>query len=179
MDLKKRLNLGQSKMQTHEVVDYVNGIPNRFKELIEVFLAGPYRVTQHAAWPLSICVEKWPYLIDPHLGKVLKALGKPGIHDAVTRNTMRLLQFIDIPKRYRGAVAELCFAYLQNPKQAVAIRVFSMSVLANICVHEPELKQELKIILEDQLPFGTAGFKSRATKVLKMLERSADGKARK
>lgn len=176
MDLKKRLNLGQSKMQTHEVVDYVNGIPERFKQLVEVFIAGPYRVTQRAAWPLSICVEKWPYLVDPHLGKVLRMLGKPGIHDAVARNTMRLLQFIDIPKRYHGVVAELCFAYLHNPKQAVAIRVFSMTVLANISSDEPDLKHELKLVLEDQLPFGTSAFKSRATKVLKMLEGSKGAK---
>ncbi len=58
MDLKKRLDLGQSKTQTYELVDYVNGIPNRFKELVEVYLKGPYRTTQRAAWPLSICVEK-------------------------------------------------------------------------------------------------------------------------
>ena len=41
MDLKKRLDLGQSKTQTNEIVDYVNGIPNRFKELVEVYLKGP------------------------------------------------------------------------------------------------------------------------------------------
>ena len=169
MDLKKRLDLGQSKTQTNQIVDYVNGIPIRFKELVEVFLNGPYRTTQRAAWPLSICVEKWPYLIDPHLKKILDSLQKPGIHDAVKRNTMRLLQFILIPKRHHGRVGNLCFDYLQDPKVAVAIRVFSMTVLANISVDQPDIKKELKLILEDHLPFGTAAFKSRATKVLKAL----------
>jgi|SRR5688572_32069780 len=171
MDLKKRLDLGQSKTQTNEIVDYVNGIPNRFKALVEVYLKGPYRTTQRAAWPLSICVEKWPYLIDPHLKKIIISLQKPGVHDAVKRNTMRLLQFIDIPKRYHGLVADLCFEYLQNRKVAVAIRVFSMTVLANISQSQPDMKKELKLILEDQLPYGTAAFKSRGMKVLTALDK--------
>ena len=169
MDLKKRLDLGQSKTQMNQIVDYVNGVPIRFKELVEVFLNGPYRTTQRAAWPLSICVEKWPYLIDPHLKRILNSLQKPDIHDAVKRNTMRLLQFIVIPKRYHGSVANLCFHYLQDPKVAVAIRVFSMTVLLNISQDEPDIKKELKLILEDHLPFGTAAFKSRGTKVLRVL----------
>jgi hypothetical protein len=175
MDLKKRLDLGQSKTQTNQIVDYVNGIPIRFKELVEVFLNGPYRTTQRAAWPLSICVEKWPYLIDPHLKKILDSLQKPGSHDAVKRNTMRLLQFIVIPNRYHGKVTNLCFDYLQNPKVAVAIRVFSMTVLLNNSQSQPDIKKELKLILEDHLPFGTAAFKSRATKVLRALSNEGKG----
>ena len=169
MDLKKRLDLGHSKTQTNEIVDYVNGIPNRFKELVEVYLKGPYRTTQRAAWPLSICVEKWPYLIDPHLKKLLDFLQKPGTHDAVRRNTMRLLQFIEIPKSYHGRVADICFEYLQDPTVAVAIRVFSMTVLTNIIRDQPDMKKELRLILEDQLPYGTAAFKNRGMKVLKTL----------
>jgi hypothetical protein len=169
MDLKKRLDLGQNKLQTCEIVDYVNGNPNRFKELVEIYLKGPFRITQRAAWPLSIAVEKWPYLIDPHLKNILKLVRKPEVHDAVKRNTMRLLQFIEIPKRLHGDVADLCFMYLQNPKVGVAIRVFSMTVLHKIVQDQPDLKKELKIILEDQLPYGTAAFKSRAVKVLRSL----------
>jgi hypothetical protein len=62
------------------------------------------------------------------------------------------------------------FEYLQNPKIAVAIRVFSMTVVANITEGQPDMRRELKLILEDQLPYGTAAFKSRARKVLKQIE---------
>lgn len=169
MDLKKRLELGHSKMQTCEIVDYVNGRPNRFKELIEVYKKGPYRITQRAAGPLSKTVEKWPYLIDPHIKELLNFLRKQGVHDAVKRNTMRLLQFVDIPKQHHGQVADLCFEYLQNPKVAVAIRVFAMTVLTRIIREQVDLKRELRLILEDQLPYGTAAFKNRGLKVLKEL----------
>lgn len=156
-----------------KVVDYVGNNPARFKVLVEVFLSGPYRTTQRAAWPLSYCAEREPALIVPHLGHILKHLKKPGIHDAVKRNTMRLLQFVAIPKRYQGQVADHCFAYLQNPKEPVAIRAFSMTVLAAIARHNPGLRQELAIIIEDQLPFGSPAFVSRGRKVLREIKTGA------
>src|SRR5687767_3237480 len=123
MDLKKSLNLGHSKLQTSEIVGYVGGRQDRFNKLVKVYLEGPYRITQRAAWPLSICVEKWPYLADPHIKNLIFFLEKTVVHDAVKRNTVRLFQFIEIPKRYHGKVATLCFNYLQDRKVAVAIRV--------------------------------------------------------
>ena len=169
MDLKKRLILGQSKKLTTEIVDYVNGSPNLFKELLEIYLNGPYRITQRAAWPLSYCLEKWPYLIDPHYKKILQFMRKSDAHDAAKRNTMRLLQFVEIPKRYHGQVADLCLAYIQDPSVAVAIRVFSMTVLEKIIHNQPDMQKELKLILEDEMPYGSAAFRSRGMKILKKL----------
>src|SRR5687768_16824430 len=117
MDLKKEILKEHTKKQTTKIVDYVGDNHVRFKELIQVFLAGPYRVTQRAAWPLSYCVENHPALIQPYLRTLLDHLKKPGLHDAVKRNTIRLLQFINIPKRLHGKTADICFAYLQNKKE--------------------------------------------------------------
>jgi hypothetical protein len=44
-----------------------------------------------------------------------------------------------------------------------------MTVLANIIDDQPDMKKELKLILEDQLPYGSAAFKSRGNKVLKKI----------
>jgi hypothetical protein len=52
---------------------------------------------------------------------------------------------------------------------AVAIRVFSMTVLANVIEDQPDMRRELKLILEDQLPYGSSAFKSRGNKVLKKI----------
>jgi hypothetical protein len=166
MDLKKKLNLGQSRMQTNEIVGYVDGSPIRFKQLVNIYLGGPYKITQRAAWSLSICVERWPYLADPHLKSLISFLGNTDSHDAVKRNTMRLLQFVEIPKRYHGDIATLCFNFLGDRSVAVAIRVVSMTVLYNIIDGKPELQRELKLILEDQFHFASAAFRSRAMKIL-------------
>lgn len=167
MDLTKALLKEHSKAQMTKIVDYVGQNKARFKVLVEVYLAGPYRVTQRAAWPLSYCVERHPSLVIPHLKRLLDFLNKPGIHDAVKRNTLRLLQYCELPKRLHGRVADLCFQYLQNKREPIAVKAFSLTVLQRIVEVQPELGTELKIIIEDQLPYASPAFRSRAMKVLK------------
>jgi hypothetical protein len=169
MDIRKSILQEFSKTQIMKVVDYVGDSPARFKVLVNVFLAGPYRVTQRASRPLSYCVERHPTLIAPHLKAILKNLKKPGIHTSVKRNTIRLLQFTNIPKRFHGQVADLCFQFLSSRKEPVAVKVFSMTVLASLTQHIPDLRRELMLIVEDQLPLASPAFTSRARKVLKGL----------
>jgi hypothetical protein len=171
MDLRQTILSGHNKSICHKVGDYVGSNPRRFKELLELFLGGPYRVTQRAAWPLGLCVERDPSLILPHLNTVLNFARKAGVHDSVKRNTVRLLQFVEVPARSKGKALQLAFEFLQNRKEAVAVRVFSMTVIFNLTRENPELKRELQIIIEDEMPYGTAAFRSRAIKVLKQLSR--------
>ena len=170
MNLIKEILKKHSKSQKDKIVNYVNNDPKRFADLVAVFLAGPYRVTQRAAWPLSYCVENNPGLIKPHLKKIIDFLGKPGEHDAVKRNILRVLQFIPIPKSLQGKTVDLCLSFLTDGKQPVAIRVFAMTVLGNIAKENVDLKNEIIIIIEDQLPYGSAGFVSRGRKTLKQLK---------
>ena len=167
MDFRESLKKEHSKSQTAKIADYVGFNRARFKKLVEVYLAGPYRITQRAAWPLSLCVERHPALITPHLGQILIHVTIPNAHDAVKRNTVRLLQFIEIPSKYRGKVADLCFGYLHNRKEAIAVRVFSMTVLSRLGVKEPDLLNELVLLIEDELPYASPAFRARAKRVLK------------
>jgi hypothetical protein len=169
MDLKKTLERGHSKTQTDAIVSYIGNNKNRFKALVKVYLDGPYRITQRAAWPLSFAVEKHPGLIAPHLKQIIDFLEQPGIHDAVKRNTMRLFQFIQIPAKYKGEILDIGFGYLQNRKEALAVRVFSMAVIARIITDQPDLQKELKLLLEDELAYAKPAFLSRAKKLLKQL----------
>jgi len=170
MNLKEAVLKEHSKRQCDKIVRYIGNDPKKFSELIKVFLNGPYRVTQRIAWPLSYCVEKNTTLIHPHLSQILKFVQRPGVHDSVKRNAARLLQFIDIPTRHQGDVADICFKFFSDTKESIAVRVFSMSVLAKLAKKIPELKNELIPIIEDQLPFGSAAFVSRGQKVLKELK---------
>jgi len=173
MDFRDSLQKAHSKVITAKIADYVGLNEARFKQLVEVYLAGPYRITQRAAWPLSLCVERHPGLILPHLNRILTFVTSPGVHDAVKRNTVRLLQFIEIPPRYHGTVANLCFGYLKDRKEPIAVRVFSMTVLSRLVAREPDLGTELRMMIEDELPYASPAFRSRAAKTLKEISRLA------
>lgn len=170
MDLKKVALKEHSKEQCNKIVEYIGNDPKKFSELVNVFLEGPYRVTQRIAWPLSFCVEENTTLIHPHLRQILNFVQQPGVHVSVKRNVIRLLQFIDVPKRHQGTVADICFKFFNDADEPIAVRVFSMTVLANLAKEIPELKNELIPTIEDQLPYGSPGFVSRGRKVLKKLK---------
>lgn len=170
MNLVNALLKEHSKAQRNRIVEFIGTDKARFRELVNLFTSSTYRITQRAAWPLSYCAEQHPDLIKPHLKKLIHNLKQPGLPDAVKRNTVRLLQFIPIPRSLQGTTTHVCFDLLKNRKEAIAIRVFAMTVLANIAKEQPELKSELKIIIEDNMPYGSAGFVSRGRKILKELK---------
>jgi len=170
MDIRKLLLQQHSKANANKIADYVGNNRARFKQLVTLYLAGPGKITQRASWPLSICAERNPSIVLSHLKVLLDYLTTPGLHNAAKRHTMRLLQFVDLPKRSHGRVISISFRYVQDKSEPVAIKVFAMTVLGRLIKELPELKRELRIIIEDQLPYSSAGFISRARKVIKELD---------
>jgi hypothetical protein len=170
MDLHKALLASQAKAQVNRIVNYIGSDAKRFDILVKLFLTGPYRVTQRAAGPLSYCIERSPHLANGKLGTLLSAADSRIAGDAVKRNVVRLLQFIEIPKRNHGRVVALCSRLLSSSGEPIAVRVFSMTVLSRLSKVYPELKEELKLVIESHLPLASPAFQSRARKVLKEIK---------
>lgn len=166
-NLREKILQEHSKARCNEIVEWVGDDQNRFDQLFRLFLNDEYRVTQRASWPLSYCVDAHPGFIDKRCGELIRNLYKPGLHGAVKRNTVRILQTIDIEKKFQGEVMNICFSYLESPTEAVAIKVFSLTVLANLAKQYPEILPEMKLIITEQLPHQSAAFKSRAKHFLK------------
>jgi len=170
VNLRQEILKEHSKAQCTKIVKWIGSSQQRFDELFCLFLQEEYTVTQRAAWPVSYCVIANPSFIKKHWKKLINNLKKPGLHDAVKRNSTRFLQNMEIPEKYRGDLMDICFKYLESPTEALAIKVFSMRVLGNLAKTYKDIKPELKLIIEEQLPHQTAGFKTRAKKILQMLE---------
>ena len=169
MDLEEEILREHSKLHAERLADWVGSDRTRFKRLMGLFLRGDYRVTQRSAWVVSICAENHPELIGPYLQRMITKMQEPGVHDAVRRNVVRILQFVEVPERLLGTVATVCFEYLSSAAQPIAVKAFSMIVLGNIARKEPGMKRELQLIIEQQLPYASAGFRSCARKVLKKI----------
>ena len=155
-----------SKQQAVAIVEFIGDDPKRFAELMKLFFAGEYRLTQCAAWPMSYCVEQHPELIRPYLSKLIGCLERDDQHDAVRRNVLRLLQYIEIPNRLAGKVYAHCIDFIDDPDQPIAVRAFAMTVAARIAKSEPDLLNELRLIVSKHLPHSTAAFRVRAKHVL-------------
>ncbi|OQP64512.1 hypothetical protein [Niastella populi] len=166
MDLLKAIEKEHSKAQCEKIVRYVGGDKERFAELMQLFLNGGYRVTQRAAWPMSICVEKHPALIAPYYKQIVPLLQKPGVHGAVVRNIVRLLQFVAIPRRYHGMIMNTCFEFIASVDTAPAIKASSLTILENLCALYPDIRPELKLIIEERWEHESPAFKMRARRIL-------------
>lgn len=169
MDIQQLLRSTHSKKQTDRIVRWIGDDATRFSVLMELFFKGEYRITQRAAWPLSYCVRAHPALIGPYFKALLDNLARKDIHVAVIRNTVRLLQDVDIPKRFHGRVMSTCFEFVQSPETPIAVKVFSLTILGNLSAQYPEIRGELKLIIEEQWEQATPGFRSRAKKLLGQL----------
>ena len=167
--LEEQLLLEHSKPQAQRLANWIGHDSDRLAALMTVFLGDNYRLSQRAAWVISTIADKTPWLLEPWLPKMVAKMREQGVHDAVKRNVVRVLQDMAIPDSILDDLADACFGFLADPQEAVAIRVFSMSVLEKICQKIPELKSELRLLLEEHLPHGTAGFKNRAQKILRRL----------
>ncbi|MBS1606482.1 MAG: hypothetical protein JST42_27740 [Bacteroidetes bacterium] len=171
MDLLRLLKDELFKDNKDRIVAYIGRDKERFARLIQLFFRGDYRIAQRAAWPLSYCVQNHPELITPWFRQLLDNLDRKDIHPAVVRNTIRLLQDVDIPKKYHGQVMNKCFDLVQSPGSPIAVKAFSLTVLSNLSADYPEIAGELKLIIEDQWDQASPAFRSRAKRVLKKMER--------
>ena len=170
LDIRKQLLLGLSKSNAECIADYIGHDRERFHELIQLLCQTDSIISARAGMVLSKCADNYPHLVEPHLKQLILNL-KNEIPDAVKRNTIRVLQDIEIPDPLLEVTTDALFTIMENRHEPIAVKVFTMSVLFNICLKIPELAKELKLLIEDQMPYGSAGFKNRGKKIIQKLER--------
>ena len=170
MNLRESLIRDNSKAMAEKLSAWIDTSSEKFAELMDLFLNDEPMITQRASWVLSHCADQHPELIVPWIGPMVENLHND-INDAVKRNTVRVLQFVEIPEDEMGELADVCFNFLASAREPIAVKVFSMTILFNLTRQIPELKNELLPLIEDQMPYGSAGFQSRGRKIIKALQK--------
>lgn len=158
------------KSRVMEVAAYAATSKQRFKILVDCFLSNEYRLSQRGAWAISWAARKNPSLVIPYLPIIVAQLKRKDVHAAIIRNSVRILQDVDIPESLQGEVMNACFEFIQEPSTPIAIKAFSLTTLFNLTKIYPDIKQELKTIIEDRMDNETAAFKSRGKKILKAIK---------
>lgn len=161
--------LEHSRNNAAAIAQQAASSPATFKQLMECFISEDSCLAQRAAWSVSIVAETHPKLIQPYLGKLVALLTRKDVHHAVIRNALRTLQGIEIPRRYHGKVMKTCFDYIEEPGVPPAIKAFSLTILSNLSKTYPEIRAELRLLIEENWENETPAFRSRGRKVLKAL----------
>ena len=102
------------KEQALKISAYACSSPKNFKELMQCFLANEYRLAQRAAWSVSWASKQNPQLVKPYIKDPVAQLSRKDVHDAVIRNSVRILQQIEIPESLHGEVMNNCFDFIAD-----------------------------------------------------------------
>ena len=126
---------------------------------------------QTARWVLDDVLRKNPESLKPYFKRMLIMLDKPGCPPGIKRNVMRLFSLAGLPSSVKGQAFDKASKLFAEHSEPIAVKVFAMTVMANVALEEPELKSEVIIAIEQQLPYGSPAFRSRGFKLLRVLKR--------
>lgn len=173
MNLRNAILEEHSKAQTNKIVLWIGQDSKQIGELMHLFMSDEYSVVQRSAWMVSEVALNNPDLFKRYLPQLIEMLNKKDAHIAVRRNIFRIFKAIDIPETLHGAIIHYCFEALENPKEALAVRAFAISILTKLMKVYPEIMQTFKIVLEDYLQYESApSFKSVANKALQEIAKT-------
>jgi len=172
MNYAEQLLVAHSRANADLILQDVLQDEQNVARLMEAFLGDTYRVSQRAAMVVGDLRRERPEWLKPWHAEMIKE-ADTGAHDAIRRNVMRYfseLPLAAVAEENQGPLLDLAFRLTENQLEANAIRVFSMTVVAQFCTIYPELKDELRGIIELTIAEGTTpGFRSRGNKILRQL----------
>jgi hypothetical protein len=168
MDYIKQLLQEHSRTNTELIAKGIGNDPVEFKKIVNIIYKEQPPLPQRAAWLLAVVNDQHPELLKPYLSKFIDTIEHFQV-DGIKRNMAAVLAKHDLPLRLQGKAVDVLFKLMLSPTETVAVKTEAMQTLGNIALKHPELKSELKMAIEDQLPKTTAAFHSRAKRIFKKL----------
>jgi hypothetical protein len=171
-DLINILLQGQARQTVDDVIIWASDNPAKFKILVEVISGNlDQNIRDRAAWAMSYIAVDNPSILKYHWDTFVNLLANKNTSSPIKRNLVRFMQEVEIPEKHHGKITNRCFELVNDPQEDIAIRAFAMTVLGNLVDKYPEIGNELKLSIEELLPYASAGLKNRAGKILKQLEK--------
>ena len=173
MNIRDEILKEHSRAQALKIAAYACASKKNFKELMKCFMADEYRLAQRAAYSVSWATIKKPEMIDPYIKDLVTQMHRTDIHEAIPRNSLRILEQVNMPKKFHGEVMNACFGFVEAPSTPIAIKASSLTIIFNLSKQYPEIKQELTLIIEERWDTETAAFRTRGKKILAFFEKES------
>lgn len=170
MKLLEILSMDSSRFTADVAAETVGNDPVRFKEVLDICFEHPYPVSMRAARVVQLSCERFPDLIYPYLEDSFGKMLDSDI-EGVRRGFLKIYaENIDLRKfADAGTLISLCFDWVINPEQPIAVRIYAMDILGKYCNIEPDLRNEVAVTLESLIFDGSAAIRSRARDVLRKI----------
>lgn len=167
MDLEKVLNPFPIKQEAILVAQSISENPEMVEELWQ-FCISDSEYSWRATWILDKVYDITPDLVRIYIPQMIELIPKLE-NESKKRQFLKLISLEPLPSNISGEFINHCFDLLISSISAIAIKVYAMQVLYNFSLQEPDLQNELTLIIEEGMENGTAGYCSRGRKILKAM----------
>jgi hypothetical protein len=166
MNLAERLRTGYSKVGAASNATWLKHNPQELRGWLQA-LDDP-KLGKSAAWALGQLALKGPQVAQSQVDHLVR-LALENRPEYVHRNVFHVLTHLEIPEESMAALFDRCCEITASPAFAVAVRVHAMQVAAELCGRFPELGPELRQVIALGYEEASAGYHSRARKILATL----------
>lgn len=151
--------------------------PALIEELFSCVFSSVDRLNRRATWVLQHSHDLDHSVIAGKEISLLNMLSDDTYSDGTIRSVLKIFESHDIPEEMSSSVLDICYSFLKNPSKAIAVRVFSMTLIFNISRPYPDLLSELKMVINELLLQEDApAIKARGRNILKQIGKLMDSK---
>jgi hypothetical protein len=164
--LKKQLEKARN---IHSVLDIAKAcavIPEEFDKLVSLMEDKDRHISAMAAWSMGHAVQQQPDILARHHHEVFIRIAAHTTLGGIKRNILRAWQWAPPAGELLYEAADIALKLLADPKEDVAVKAFSITLLQNALKEIPELKDESLFVIEKNLPQAKPAFTSRAKKFM-------------
>jgi hypothetical protein len=169
VDLEMKLKDCNSREKSHLLKSTFLKTNTSLDELYQLVKFRDPEFNHRASWVFNHIIEEQPTWLEPYIDDLITWL--PTSVSSTQRDTLRSVTKYGIPNKNEGAWIDICFDFLLDPDQAVAVKVHAMEIAFRLTKKHPDLKNELLDVIDQFYEVSSYAFQARARKVRKGLEK--------
>ncbi|PKQ60635.1 hypothetical protein BZG02_18780 [Labilibaculum filiforme] len=170
MELKKLLDPFPVKEEALLIAQSISENPVYMNDLWKICISSK-KHSWRATWLLDKVYDIAPDLVRLYIPQMIELIPKLQ-NESKLRQYLKLISLEPLPTNISGDFINYCFDALISSTSAIAIKVYAMQILYNFSLQEPDIQGELTLIIEEQMENGSAGYCSRARKILKAIHKN-------
>lgn len=125
----------------------------------------PRPISMRFIWLIGHLCDVNPSAVSPAVNFFFKERNKVNFPN-YDRSLAKMANLCEIPKESEAEIIDLLFCWILNPKIIVTTKNYSLEALLKISKDHPELKNEIRIVIEDQVKKNSISFEKHAGKIL-------------
>lgn len=134
--------------QKESFADYFIKNPDQVDPLVNLIIEmEPYPLKEYASWILLHLAKSGKVRLQKYYPELVNVIFKTS-DQSVLRNVVNCISLLEHSTYRESELIDLLISFIQNPKNKVALQVYSIYTLLRFVQLYPELKDEIRQIIE-------------------------------